>query len=71
MADEITPLISKEDIQDLVIEKKFVRIDSNRYTEEAYEYMTSNSCPEWFNSTYGGPMRWKKLSKIERIDPNL
>ena len=39
MADEITPLISKEDIQDLVIEKKFVRIDSNRYTEEAYEYV--------------------------------
>ena len=39
MADEITPLISKEDIQDLVIVKKFVRIDSERYTEEAYEYI--------------------------------
>lgn len=39
MADEITPLITKEDIQDLVIQKKFVRIDSNNYTEEAYEYI--------------------------------
>lgn len=39
--------------------------------DEAYEYMTSNSCPEWFNSTYGGPMRWKRLSKIERLEYHL
>ena len=39
MDDEITPLITKEDIQDLVIYKKFVRIDSANYTDEAYQYI--------------------------------
>ena len=34
-----TPLITKEDIQDLLIVKKFVRIDSDNYTEEAYDYI--------------------------------
>ena len=39
MAEENNKLISLQDIQNLVIEKKFVRIDSNKYTQEAYDYV--------------------------------
>ena len=39
--------------------------------DEAYEYMTSPVCPEWFNSSYGGPSRWKKLMKEDRLEYHL
>lgn len=37
-------------------------------TDEAYEYMTSQACPEWY---YLGVGKWKKLSKIERLEQHL
>lgn len=39
-------------------------------SEEAYEYMTSAMCPEWF-IPMGGISKWKKLSANERLDFHL
>ena len=39
--------------------------------DEAYEYMTSQICPEWFGPSQGGPSKWKRLSKKERLHYHL
>ena len=36
--------------------------------DEAYEYMTSQSCPEWYPL---GISKWKKLSPQERLELHL
>ena len=41
-----------------------------RMSDEAYEYMTSVTCPEWF-FPIGGPNQWKKLSNIQRLEYHL
>ena len=38
--------------------------------EEAYEYMTSVACPEWY-LPMGGINKWKKLSKEQRLEEHL
>ena len=37
-------------------------------SDEAYDYMTSQSCPEWYPQ---GINKWKKLSKEERLELHL
>ena len=37
-------------------------------SEEAYEYMTSQACPEWYPLGIG---KWKRLSKKERLELHL
>lgn len=37
-------------------------------TEEAYEYMTSTVCPDWYPE---GINKWKKLPKTERLELHL
>ena len=41
-----------------------------RMCDEAYEYMTSAICPEWF-FPIGGPNQWKNLSKTQRLEYHL
>ena len=41
-----------------------------KMTDEAYEYMTSIACPEWF-ITFGGVAKWRKLSKKDRLEFHL
>lgn len=38
---------------------------------DAYENMTSITCPEWFTPALGGINRWKKLSIKERLEYHL
>lgn len=37
-------------------------------SDEAYEYMTSQACPEWYPF---GINKWKKLSATERLELHL
>ncbi len=37
-------------------------------SDEAYEYMTSQACPEWYSF---GISKWKKLSATERLELHL
>lgn len=37
-------------------------------SNEAYEYMTSAACPEWYPFGIG---KWKRLSPIERLEQHL
>ena len=37
-------------------------------SEEAYNYMTSQACPEWYAL---GINKWKKLSELDRLEAHL
>lgn len=37
-------------------------------SSEAYDYMTSASCPGWFNKGVG---QWKRMSSIHRLEEHL
>jgi hypothetical protein len=39
-----------------------------RMTDEAYDYMTSSACPEWYAFAIN---KWRKMSKIERLEEHL
>ena len=41
-----------------------------KMSQEAYEYMTSVACPEWFLNQ-GGISKWKRLSAEERLEFHL
>ena len=41
-----------------------------KMSTEAYEYMISSSCPEWYINK-GGIHRWKQLSPDERLNLHL
>lgn len=41
-----------------------------KMSDEAYENMTSVSCPEWFIPK-GGINAWKKMSKEQRLEAHL
>lgn len=41
-----------------------------KMTDDAYNYMISQACPEWF-IPFGGISKWKKLSKKERLEAHL
>lgn len=39
-----------------------------RMTDEAYEYMTSSVCPEWFTPSMH---KWKRMSELQRLEEHL
>lgn len=41
-----------------------------KMSEEAYDYMISSSCPDWYLMR-GGISKWKKLSPKERLELHL
>ena len=41
-----------------------------KMSNEAYDYMTSSMCPDWF-IPMGGISKWKSLSKEKRLEHHL
>lgn len=60
----------KRDVINVNIRKTIPALQVIQMSEEAYEHMISNFCPEWFGSA-GGPNRWKKMSANEKLNAHL
>jgi len=60
--------IAKKETLYFLTRKSHPAFQTLNICEESYDYMISNSCPEWFT---GGTMKWKKLSATEKLEAHL